>query len=104
MSESKVIQFGLLSLFIGEFIAMSCGLSIVPKDPEVKQYFYSLHAVFLTILSVPSLAALVQNDNKGVVNTNVVDDSPVKSVGNIEPSHDKDTNEKGSTVKEGEDK
>ena len=64
MNTPRVIQIGILLLFAGEFIAMSFGCSIVPKDPETKLYFYTLQSVFLTILSVPTLAALIQSSSK----------------------------------------
>jgi hypothetical protein len=61
---SKFIQLAILLLFAGEFVAMSFGYNVVPIDPETKTYFMTLHSVFLTILSVPSLSAMVQNADK----------------------------------------
>jgi len=58
---SKLIQLGILLLFAGEFIAMSYGIKVVPTDAETKTYFMALHSVFLTILSVPALASMIQS-------------------------------------------
>ena len=78
MNLPRLVQITILLLFIGEFVAMSFGFSIVPKDPETKQYFYALQSVFLTILSVPTLATMIQNYNKGDSNSTPPKETPVQ--------------------------
>jgi hypothetical protein len=62
MSFGRIVQAIILLVFLGEFIAMSFGVNVVPTESETKQYFFGLHGVLLTLLNV---AEITKETSKG---------------------------------------
>ena len=62
-SMPKAIQVTIFILFALALVAMSCGATIVPKDPETQKLFYVILGIFTTLLSVQTLTAAIQRED-----------------------------------------